>query len=92
MPKIENVIFTIEGLRDYIYWQTEDKKILNKINKLINDIIRNGHEGIGHPEQLRHDLSGKWSREIDKKNRLTYAIHDDDKVEIFTCKGHYDDK
>jgi len=43
MPKIENIIFTIEGLDDYIYWQTEDRKTLNKVNKLIKDIIRNGY-------------------------------------------------
>jgi len=92
MPKIENIIFTVEGLEDYIFWQAEDKKTINKINKLIRDIIRNGHEGIGHPEPLKGDLSGKWSREIDKKNRLTYIIHDGNKVEIFNCKGHYSDK
>ena len=89
---IENVSFTLDGLNDYIHWQTQDRKTLNKINKLINDIIRNGHEGIGHPEPLKGDLSGKWSRTIDEKNRLTYIIHDDEKIEIFNCKGHYGDK
>ena len=89
---IETVSFTLEGLNEYIYWQMQDRKTLNKINKLINDIIRNGHEGIGHPEPLKGDLSGKWSRTIDSKNRLTYIIHDDDKIEIFHCKGHYGDK
>jgi toxin YoeB len=88
---INNVSFTLEGLNDYISWQTEDKRTLNKVNKLITDIIRNGNEGIGHPEPLKYD-SGKWSRTIDSKNRLTYMIHDDGRVEIFTCKGHYNDK
>ncbi|MCL2634722.1 MAG: Txe/YoeB family addiction module toxin [Oscillospiraceae bacterium] len=92
MPQIENIIFTVAGLEDYIYWQTQDRKTLNKINKLINDIIRNGHEGIGHPEPLKHDLSGQWSRTIDDKNRLTYMIHDDKRIEIFSCRGHYSDK
>ena len=88
---IKNVIFTLEGLDDYIYWQTQDRKTLNKVNKLIKDIIRNGNEGIGHPEPLKGDLSGKWSRAIDDKNRLTYIIHDD-RIEILACRGHYGDK
>lgn len=87
----ENVSFTLEGLEDYIYWQTQDKRTLKKINQLIADIIRNGNTGTGHPEPLKNDLSGKWSRTIDEKNRLTYKIHDD-RIEIFSCKGHYDDK
>lgn len=89
---IDNVSFTLDGLDDYIYWQTQDKRTLIKINKLIADIIRNGNVGIGHPEPLKHDMTGKWSREIDEKNRLTYKIHDDGRVEIFNCKGHYKDK
>ena len=89
---IENVSFTLDSLREYMYWQQEDRRTLVKINKLINDIVRNGNEGIGHPEPLKHDMPGKWSRKIDDKNRLTYKIHDDGKVEIFNCKGHYSDK
>ena len=88
----ENVSFTIEGLKEYFDWQTQDKRTLNKINKLITDIIRNGNSGLGHPEPLKHDMSGRWSRTIDDKNRLTYKIHDNGVVEIFNCKGHYDDK
>ena len=92
MPIIDNVSFTLEGLEDYIHSQTQDRKTLAKINKLIADIIRNGNTGIGHPEPLKYDLSGKWSRTIDDKNRLTYTIHDDKTIEIFNCKGHYKDK
>jgi len=73
-------------------WQTEDKRTLKKINKLIKDIIRNGNEGIGNPEPLKNNLSGYWSREIDEKNRLVYRILDDDRIEIIQCKGHYGDK
>ena len=89
---IDNVSFTLEGLDDYIHWQTQDKKTLAKVNKLIADIVRNGNEGIGHPEPLKYGLAGKWSRTIDEKNRITYKIHDDGRLEIFNCKGHYDDK
>jgi toxin YoeB len=67
-------------------------KTLKKINKLIADIIRNGNVGIGHPEPLKHDLTGKWSREIDEKNRLVYKILDGNRLEIYHCKGHYNDK
>ena len=89
---IDNVSFTLDGLKEYMDWQKEDRRTLDKINKLILDIVRNGNEGIGHPEPLKHDMSGKWSREIDKKNRLTYKILEDGKIEIFNCKGHYKSK
>jgi toxin YoeB len=89
---IDNVSFTLDGLEDYISWQTEDKRTLKKINQLIKDIIRNGNTGIGRPEPLKGNLSGYWSREIDEKNRLLYRILADDKVEIIHCKGHYGDK
>jgi toxin YoeB len=84
--------FSKKAWSEYEYWQGEDKKTLKKINALIKDIIRNGNVGIGHPEPLRHDLTGKWSREIDEKNRLIYRIRDDGEVEIFQCKGHYQDR
>ena len=89
---VDRVSFTLVGLDDYIYWQTQDKRTLAKINKLIIDIIRNGNSGIGHPEPLKHELTGKWSRTIDDKNRLTYTLHQDGRVEIFACRGHYGDK
>ena len=89
---IDSVSFTLDGLEDYIFWQTGDKRTLKKINQLINDIVRNGHTGMGHPEQLKGDLEGYWSREIDGKNRLLYRILDDGRVEIVHCKSHYGDK
>ena len=84
--------FSKQGFTEYIYWQDEDRRTLKKINKLITDILRNAYTGIGHPEPLRGDLAGKWSREIDDKNRLVYEVLEDDRVEIYQCKGHYDDK
>lgn len=89
---IENIGFSVQGLKDYIYWQTEDKRTVKKINKLIEDIIRNGNTGIGHPEPLKGNLSEKWSREIDEKNRLVYQIFDDKRIEIYQCREHYNDK
>ena len=88
----DNIGFTVLGFNEYLEWQAEDKRILKKINQLIRDIIRNGSNGIGHPEPLKDNLSGYWSREIDEKNRLVYRILDDNRVEIYQCKGHYKDK
>lgn len=89
---LDNVSFTLDGWNEYTSWQTENKRTLKKINELIKDIVRNGHKGTGHPEPLKHDLEGYWSRKIDEKNRLTYRIIDDEKIEIIHCKGHYQDK
>ena len=86
------VNFTETGWRDYIYWENQDKKTMKQINRLIDDIGRNGHDGIGKPEQLCGDLSGWWSRHIDEKNRLVYRLVDDNAVEISQCNGHYRDK
>jgi toxin YoeB len=89
---LENVGFSNDGLEHYFYWQGQDRRTLKKINQLILDIVRNGNEGLGHPEPLKHDLTGKWSREIDDGNRLVYKILDDNRVEIYHCRGHYNDK
>ena len=57
---------------DYLYWQTQDKKTLKRINALIKDILRSPYQGIGKPEPLRGNLSGWWSRRIDETNRIVY--------------------
>jgi toxin YoeB len=80
-----------EAWEDYLYWQTQDKKTLKRINKLLQDIERNGYNGIGKPEPLKHDFSGCWSVKIDEKNRLVFRI-DDDKLVIVQCGSHYRDK
>lgn len=84
-------IWTDIAWEHYLYWQTQDKKTLKKLNKLIEDINRNGNKGIGHPEPLKDNLSGLWSREIDEKNRLIYKV-EDNCIKIYQCKNHYDDK
>ena len=86
------ICFTETGWKDYISWECQDKRLLKHINKLIADILRNGHDGVGKPEPLRGDLSGWWSRRIDEKNRLVYRLVGDEMVEIIQCKGHYGDK
>ena len=87
-----NINFTETGWNDYIYWISQDKKTIKRINNLIEDIERNGHDGIGKPEPLRNDLSGWWSRRIDDRNRLVYRLIGADAVEISQCIGHYSDK
>ncbi len=76
---------------EYLYWETQDRKTLKKINDLIKDIDRNGYNCKGKPEPLKGDLSGFWSVHIDKKNRLIFRIKED-VIEIAQCKTHYDDK
>lgn len=76
---------------DYLYWQTQDKKTLKRINQLIKDIERNTYTGIGKPEPLKYDYLGCWSRRIDEVNRLIYRI-EGDRLEILQCRAHYDDK
>jgi len=79
-----------EAWDDYVYWQTQDKKTLKKINQLLKQIEREPYSGIGKPELLKHNLSGWWSRQIDDANRLVYRIKNE-KIELAQCKGHYDD-
>ena len=74
---------------DYLYWQTQDKKTLKKINTLIKDIKRSPFEGIGKPEPLKNNLSGMWSRRIDEENRIVY-YEEDGIIYIVACRGHYD--
>ncbi|WP_298825533.1 Txe/YoeB family addiction module toxin [uncultured Planococcus sp.] len=83
-----NIIFTEKAWTEYTDWQIEDKKTLKRINSLIQDIQRNGYEGIGKPEPLRYDLNGYWSRRINETDRLVYRI-DEKNVYILQCKYHY---
>lgn len=73
---------------DYCHWQTQDKKTLKRINLLIQDMMRNPHEGIGKPEPLTGNLSGYWSRRIDDVHRIVYCFRDG-AIIIATCRGHY---
>ncbi len=74
---------------EYLYWQTQDKKMLKRINALIADIKRSPFEGIGKPEPLKHNLSGYWSRRIDETNRIVY-FEKSGIVYVVSCRGHYD--
>lgn len=87
---MNDLTFTTEGFSDYIYWQTQDKKTLKKINSLLEDIKRNGAmQGIGKPEPLKHRPG--YSRRIDDSNRLVYEIDELQNIKIISCRGHYED-
>ena len=76
---------------EYLEWQTKDKQKLKKINRLINDIDRNGYECTGKPEPLSGDLAGYWSVRIDQKNRIVFRINNGN-LEIIQCGSHYKKK
>ena len=80
-----------EAWEDYLHWQTQDKKTLKKINRLIADIERNGYNCTGKPEPLKFDKSGYWSVRIDDKNRIVFRITEN-MLEIAQCGSHYRDK
>lgn len=79
-----------EAWEEYLYWQTQDKKTIKRINALLKDIERGHFDGIGKPEPLKGYYSGFWSRRIDDSNRLIYRINDG-VLEVLSCKGHYED-
>ncbi|QDG35189.1 Txe/YoeB family addiction module toxin [Alteromonas mediterranea] len=80
--------WTDEAWNTYVYWQTQDKKTLKRINKLIFDVKRSPFDGIGKPEPLKENLSGFWSRRIDDTNRLVYTV-DDTAITVISCRYHY---
>lgn len=81
--------WTAEGWEDYLWWQTQDRKILRRINLLLADILRDDpFEGIGKPEPLKHALAGAWSRRIDEAHRVVYLV-DDTQVIVLQARYHY---
>lgn len=82
--------WTSNGWEDYLFWQENDRKILKRINRLIQDVLRNptSLEGIGKPERLKENLSGLMSRRIDEEHRLVYEPQDKIVI-IHQCRFHY---
>ena len=78
-----------DAWNDYVYWYEQGKKSnIKKINKLIKEIDRTPFTGIGKPEPLKHDLSGKWSRRITDEHRLIYKV-ENETIYIYSAKDHY---
>ena len=75
---------------DYLYWQTQDRKVLRRINVLITDLLRSGTAGecLGKPEPLKHDFHGYGSRRITEEHRLVYRVVGDE-LRIAACRYHY---
>lgn len=82
------LVFTPHGWEDYQHWVQTDRATLKRINRLIDDVLRDPFTGIGKPEQLRHVLAGAWSRRITEEHRLVYLVDGDDVV-ILQARYHY---
>ena len=85
------IIFAEQAWEDYLYWQKADRALLRKLNGLIREITRTPYEGTGKPEPLRGDLSGWWSRRINREHRLVYRVEEveEEAVLIAQCRRHY---
>lgn len=82
------LVWAESAWEDSVWWQNEDRKTLKRINALIKDIARNGNEGMGKPEPLRHGFQGYWSRRITDEHRLVYKLAEDE-ILIAACRYHY---
>jgi len=82
------IIFSDHAWDDYLYWQQTDRKLLERINKLIKEIQRSPYEGTGKPEPLRHGLSGYWSRRISDEHRIVYKV-ENDALHLAQLRYHY---
>lgn len=80
--------FTATGWEDYVYWQTADRAMVKRINRLIDELLRDPFTGIGKPEPLKHAFAGSWSRRISDEHRLVYVVDGDDVV-IYQARYHY---
>jgi toxin YoeB len=82
------LVFTPHGWDDYQHWVQTDRTMLKRVNRLVDDVLRDPFTGIGKPEQLRHALAGAWSRRISEEHRLVYLVDGDDVV-ILQARYHY---
>lgn len=81
--------FTTQGWADYVHWQTADRQILKRANRLIEDALRDPYDGIGKPEPLKHALAGAWSRRITDEHRLVY-LPSEAEIIILQARFHYE--
>lgn len=88
---MSKMTFADDAWDEYLYWQSQDRKTLKKINKLLKEVQRRPFKGTGKPEPLKGEKPNIWSRRINDKDRLVYEVTDDG-IEVKQCKGHYDDK
>ena len=82
------LVWDEDARSDYLWWQAQDRKVLRRINALLQDVARHGNDGMGKPEPLEHGFHGYWSRRITDEHRLVYRVVDDE-VRIAACRYHY---
>jgi toxin YoeB len=82
------LVFAEEAWDDYLYWQKHDKRVMERINKLIKEVVREPFAGVGKPEALKHALSGYWSRRITDEHRMVYRV-DNGSLLIAQLRYHY---
>ena len=82
------LIFSDEAWEDYLYWQEQDRRVVARINRLINETRRNPFKGTGKPEPLKHALAGFWSRRINDEHRMVYKV-EEDAILIAQLRYHY---
>lgn len=80
--------FTPQGWADYVYWQSADRSVLKRINRLLDDAVRDPTAGIGKPEPLKYGIAGAWSRRITEEHRLVYQVLDD-QIVVLQARYHY---
>ena len=83
-----NIVFAPQAWEDYLYWQSVDRAVIKRINRLITETCRSPYDGIGKPEPLKYGLAGAWSRRITDEHRLVYRVVDDD-LQILQARYHY---
>lgn len=88
---MSKITFAEDAWEEYLYWQSQDKKTVKKINSLLKSIQREPFAGEGKPEPLKGNLNGEWSRRINEKDRLVYTV-DHENIIVVQCRGHYSDK
>ncbi len=83
-----NLTFTPDGWEDYLYWEATDKAVTRRLNRLLEETLRTPFDGLGKPEQLRHQLAGCWSRRLTEEHRLVYRVSGD-AVIVLMARYHY---
>jgi toxin YoeB len=82
------LVFSDAAWEDYLFWQQQDRRMVERINKLIKEVQREPFTGIGKPEPLKHALAGYWSRRITDEHRMVYKIEGDSML-IAQLRYHY---
>lgn len=83
------LVFTPQGWEDYTYWQRADRALVKRINRLLDDALRDPTSGIGKPEALEYGIAGAWSRRVNEEHRLVYRVLGENLV-VLQARYHYE--